>query len=300
MNIVMIHGMNQQGEAAETLKNRWVENLNAVSPGLINPANVTMPYFGGVLHKWARKHKPASQTMGAGLDDMDWLDAHEAEFLVEVIGEVCRARGIIEDDLGVALFGPEYRNDEMTVPMNSRSMRTVTRLARGVDNHLTPFGLLLANVIQNFRQAYVYLKAPEARKQIDEIVAPCLVTGPPIVLLTHSIGTIIAYLMLRDMQRAGNAPKVRLFVTLGSPLGVQAVRQEFGNPWAKPACITRWANFYDPADPLTLGRGLAYTFAAEIEDDGTVDNKGPLAHGIEGYLRHEGLATVLKSVLGHT
>lgn len=297
MNIVMIHGMNQQGETADTLKARWTDHLNAVSPGLVDPEQVTMPFFGDILYEWAREHRPASQTMGAGQYDTDWLDAFEEEFLAETLDEICRSQGITEENLEQALFGDTYQDAETSIPMNNPATRALTRFWREHEKCLTPLGLCIAEARLNMRQAYIYLKVPAARQEIDALIRPCLLTGEPTVLITHSIGTIVAYLLLRELDREGKTPNVPLLVTLGSPLGLQAIRDEFGKPWRKPASVKLWANFYDPADLLTLGKGLNEAFAGGILDDGTVNNKAFFAHSIEGYLSHKGVAAVLKTVL---
>jgi subtilisin family serine protease len=78
--------------------------------------------------------------------------------------------------------------------------------------------------------------------------------GGPFVVIAHSQGTMIAYDVLRQLPRADY--DVRLFVTMGSPLGLQEVRDVFEqwiggpSPWNRPACVAKWVNVADRLDPV--------------------------------------------------
>lgn len=90
--------------------------------------------------------------------------------------------------------------------------------------------------------------------------------GKEIMLIAHSMGTVIAYDVLRDIGRS-TAPEdegltVSNFVTIGSPLGLPHVkgkiieeREYDGNNDAArvrtPSIVTgSWVNFADPKDPV--------------------------------------------------
>lgn len=72
-----------------------------------------------------------------------------------------------------------------------------------------------------------------------------------LVLVTHSMGTMIAYDVLRNCE---NCPPVEVLFTLGSPLGITEVQEQL---LAKgkihvdfPPALRRWINVYDPLDPV--------------------------------------------------
>lgn len=73
-----------------------------------------------------------------------------------------------------------------------------------------------------------------------------------IVVVSHSMGTMIAYDVLRNCPEC---PQVDTLITLGSPLGIQEVQDELvavgeaevDYPATK---LSRWINIYDPFDPI--------------------------------------------------
>lgn len=77
-----------------------------------------------------------------------------------------------------------------------------------------------------------------------------LTAAQPIAIVAHSLGTVIAYDVLRRVDT-----RVDLLVTMGSPLGLDQIRYELrrldGNT-AFPANVRRWLNVFDGLDPVTL------------------------------------------------
>lgn len=72
------------------------------------------------------------------------------------------------------------------------------------------------------------------------------------VLVTHSMGTIIAYDVLRNCDEC---PPVDTLFTLGSPLGIQEIQDELVAKGKKSvdfpaAALRRWINVYDPLDAV--------------------------------------------------
>jgi len=75
--------------------------------------------------------------------------------------------------------------------------------------------------------------------------------GEKLVLVAHSMGTMVAYDVLRNCP---DCPPVDTLFTLGSPLGVTEVQEQLV---AKdkdrvdfPPLLGRWINVYDPLDPV--------------------------------------------------
>jgi pimeloyl-ACP methyl ester carboxylesterase len=92
------------------------------------------------------------------------------------------------------------------------------------------------------------------------------------VLVSHSMGTMVAYDVLRNC--ADRCPPVDTLFTLGSPLGIQEVQDELKAPGAErvdfpAATLQRWINVYDPLDPVC---GADPRFA---NDYAAVDGKAP-------------------------
>lgn len=105
----------------------------------------------------------------------------------------------------------------------------------------------------------------------------------PVVLVTHSLGTAIAYDVLSEARFAGR--DVRLLVTLGSPLGYTEIQDVVHKPLRLPAPVRIWANFADPFDVVALDSTLADDFRGGPRIvDARVDNPAPNNHAACGYL----------------
>jgi hypothetical protein len=113
------------------------------------------------------------------------------------------------------------------------------------------------------------------------------------VLIAHSMGSIIAYDVLRELDNR-DMKSIEHFITIGSPLGLpivtQKIRKEFGQT-KTPENALRWTNIADPADKVALDCNLSD------------DYKKPSAAGVKvsdilvhnDYVNHEGEANNHKS-----
>jgi len=126
----------------------------------------------------------------------------------------------------------------------------------------------------------------EAGQEIRDRVSAAIPGGEPIVVLAHSLGTVVAY----DVLASRDDLDVRLLLTLGSPLGVGNVQERIGDrsgpPARIPAHVAAWENRCDPLDPVALEPTLADEFVpAGFVRDGLVDNEVGLAnHDLTGYV----------------
>jgi hypothetical protein len=92
----------------------------------------------------------------------------------------------------------------------------------------------------------------ELRARLLQELAAAAALGEKLVIVSHSMGTMVAYDVLRNCPEC---PPVATLITLGSPLGIQEVQdelvavdaQEVDFPAAK---LERWINVYDPLDPV--------------------------------------------------
>ena len=81
--------------------------------------------------------------------------------------------------------------------------------------------------------------------------------GGPFIVIAHSQGSMIAYNVLRQLKAAD--ADVRLFLTIGSPLGIKEVQdviRKLSGPLAVPECATRWLNVAERLDPVALDATL--------------------------------------------
>ncbi len=95
--------------------------------------------------------------------------------------------------------------------------------------------------------------------------------GNQIMLIAHSMGTIIAYDVLRDMGREDPSFEVAHFVTIGSPLGLPYVKAKIiderdysGGKHERvrtPTIVTKsWVNYADRRDRVALDTHLRDDF----------------------------------------
>jgi hypothetical protein len=291
MNILMIHGIGQEASTKDELLNKWTESLHAVQPGLLGGATVDMAYYGTTLADWTNSKTKSAVGMGADSIAVDVGNADELKFLSAVMQQFASEHGIDETEIEAAI---ETAGGD-AVPMDNFIARRLVGLVRVIEKISPAKGSLLLRIV---RQGHTYLSSPGAAKAVDDIVRPLLQRSPQ-VLITHSLGTVIAFKLLREMEAAGTtAVQIPLLITMGSPLGLDAFKAKLGAPRRKPAFVKKWENFYDPSDFVSLGKPLnEKNFASNIDNDGTVDNNTFNAHGVIGYLPHKGVMDILKRVL---
>lgn len=118
-----------------------------------------------------------------------------------------------------------------------------------------------------------------ARKVLMEDLTRELLTqkGKNIMLIAHSMGSIIAYDVLRRLGRSHPSFEIAEFITMGSPLGLSHVKANIFNEAdyeekkkrvRTPSIVQNWVNYADRKDPVS--------FDAHLEDD-YVPNK----HGVK-------------------
>jgi hypothetical protein len=106
----------------------------------------------------------------------------------------------------------------------------------------------------------------------------------PVVVVGHSLGTIIAYDVLRE--QSSRALDVPLLVTVGSPLGVTEVQDLVERPLEVPAAVAVWRNASDARDLVAMDHTIRPEYVpTERCTDFYVINDSGNHHGIREYLR---------------
>ncbi len=160
-----------------------------------------------------------------------------------------------------------------------------------------------------------------ARKVLDATLRDSILaeTGNEIMVIAHSMGSIIAYNTLRDIGQINPACKVTDLITIGSPLGLPYVKgkitdeREYDRRVRTPSCVTgRWRNYADRKDPVAIDIHLRDDYSANassvrVEDDlilndyHTVSPDGKPdrnAHKSYGYLRAPEVSKHIAAFLG--
>ncbi|NJL00214.1 MAG: alpha/beta hydrolase [Spirulinaceae cyanobacterium SM2_1_0] len=134
------------------------------------------------------------------------------------------------------------------------------------------------------------------------------------MVVAHSMGSIVAYDALRDLGQRDPDLEVPYFVTIGAPLGLPYVKtkiiQERGyDPRVRtPSLVTeRWVNFADKRDTIAVDAHLADDYGAnrlgvQVEDDLIANDfmlrdGQPNYHKSYGYLRAPEFSRLVKEFL---
>jgi hypothetical protein len=282
MRLVFVHGMRQEDNAATDLLKAWRESLHGAWDHLgLNQPDIEpeMPYYGDVLDQLTRESQAGDNTVGRGAFDHPLPSTQEAmmrEFADIYDIEDTEIRG----ELGSEIVARGPANWEF-----------IQGMGRVLERRIPLFRKIGISLIV---QVDGYLNRPHIRQRVDGIVAPYLGRGPA-VIVSHSLGTIVSYRLLRQTK----SPHVSLFVTLGSPLGINAVKDCIRPPkLAIPVRVTRWLNGADNRDFVALYKSLdTDTFCGGIENINDIHNRNDDAHSVIDYLADTRIATAIHQAL---
>jgi hypothetical protein len=276
MRLLLVHGRAQEGKSSEIIEAEW---MNALRRGFDNigfraPADLKIdaPFYGDKLIELLKAYDlPAADqiaTRGGAVDD------GYAAFLTEVAEQAAKEDKVTAREIDKELDGEVAVQDRG--PQNWSWVQAVIRV---IDRH-TP-DISSFTIGQVLRDVYVYVNSGPVQRAINLIVAGKL-TNEPTVVIAHSLGTVVGYQVLR--QHAGNA--VPRLVTVGSPLGIRAIRDRLPTPLTMPAGIRNWYNAFDTRDVVALYALDANNFDLKppIDNYALVNNHTDNRHGIDGYL----------------
>ncbi|WP_153808178.1 hypothetical protein [Nocardia sp. SYP-A9097] len=145
------------------------------------------------------------------------------------------------------------------------------------------------------RDVSLYLTNTAVQRAINKVVLAEL-DDAPFVLVAHSLGTVLSYNVLRSADRHGHCHGL---ITLGSPLGISAIRTRLHTPLTHPRDTDHWFNAYDKADIVALRPLDQDWFPLEppIENYEKVSNTTSNHHGISGYLNDPFVAATIAKFL---
>ena len=285
--LLFVHGRGQQGLNPDNLRAEWLSTLERGVAGIGKtlPAGLTVsfPFYGDTLDRFAREFDIplTSEIQGRG----DQLDDEFLVFQAEFAEEVRKRQGVTDAEIDA-----EYGDDPK--PRGPLNWSWVQAILRAIDKHS---GGMSQKSLEAFtRDVFLYTTRAGVRDEIDRLVAAEL-TEKPTIVVGHSLGSVVAYSVLRSDRRA---LKVPLFVTVGSPLAVRSVRDQF-RPLRSPAGVTKWYNAFDKRDVVALYPldGGNFPVQPPIDNYDKVKNSTDNRHGIVGYLDDPDVAKKIVDVL---
>ncbi|MDR2270483.1 MAG: hypothetical protein LBF27_06195 [Sphingobacterium sp.] len=243
MNILFIHGRAQEEYTQDTLLRTWTSALKEsfVQTGLDYPNfELALPYYGKEL---IRQRDIYKKDIEDGILQMraakkqDKLEELEKKLLLKMLENAGVSQKEITDEVNSAQQTKGAENLGISIVM-----------ARLIDRHFKS----VANgcVKKRTEDVVTYLIAPKAREVINKFYLDAL-TPKPTVIIAHSMGTIIAYDILRNLDK--KQFDIRGLITLGSPLGVESVQRQLMPPPVYPKALKgSWVNMFDPRDIVAL------------------------------------------------
>lgn len=293
MKLIYVHGRSQQNRNAEELRLEWkqaqAEGLQRVQlpwPEQIEPV---MPFYGDELDRLVQElNAPLVEDVTTrGVERGVGEAMHptpENQLRGELLREMAQARNITEEEIR-----EQFRSDVAARGGDAAIQRGgvldwewIHSILKLLDR--TPIG---PTVIDKFtRDVSVYLTNRAVRMRINRIVREAI-PDEACVIVAHSLGTIITYDVLQQLEGQKN---IRL-ITVGSPLGIQAVKRNLGT-LRMPVRVAHWYNAMDERDVVALYPldQNCFGITPPIENKTTVDNPTSDHHGIDGYLRDSDVA----------
>lgn len=282
MKLIFIHGRSQQGKDPAHLQQQWLDALNEglqnANIELPQSIDVVFPFYGNRLDELL-KELDAPLVSDVTLRGAS-PDSSEADFRGELLYEIAQGAGVTDAEIQSHFKGAQQEKG----PLN---WEWVQSILSALDK--TPLGEVAIDAFT--RDVYVYLTNKSVRKTIDGIVFAALSDGPCVVV-GHSLGSVVGYNVLRN---ASPTIGVQKYITVGSPLGLKAIKRKLDSPLAMPRCVHGWFNAMDERDVVALHPldSANFNIAPAIENKTDVDNHTENRHGIAGYLND---ATVAKRI----
>ncbi len=342
MRLVFVHGMRQEGKLAADLEKNWEDALISAwrSHGLSKPTyTLEMPFYGDLLNQLVEEVRGSSVGI---VSRGDGGPGTFTTFELDLIREMGAKEGVTDADIKAEL-GQEV------VARGFANWEWVQAIARILERNIPNLSHIGLSFV---RQVDGYLTRPHIRAAVDNMVRPSLLRGPTVVV-AHSLGTIVAYRLLREADKPATPPAERrsasgpfqtspsrlwrttryraphplraaadclrgrfrglerggapldrgarleadpgrgsvdvnvpLFVTVGSPLGIDVVKQHLRPPaLTVPVGITKWLNGTDERDYVALYARLDRdTFIDGIENVSDLHNGVSDPHAILDYL----------------
>jgi hypothetical protein len=304
--VTFIHGIGNK-LPHDPLLDAWERSL-AVDDGIdLGTLGVTseMVYWADVMYPEPKEESfESAADMPAVDQDPHVVDARDLDpaeqAWIEEFSDSLGISGVEEDDADVD--SPAIPDDDADdglerVPLPRFVKRRVLQtLLRDVHHYLF-------NAIHSPRPGIEFEVQAEIRDRMLEVLTRGANTSSPHVVVSHSMGTVIAYDCLK---RVPDCPPIDMLVTLGSPLGRHEIPDELQPGWTlddgyPDRVLSRWVNVFDRLDPVVgVYPHLKYLYRRHGEEtvvDVNEQNWGRWRHDISKYLHGEELRRHLADAL---
>lgn len=285
--VVLVHGIAQQGRNPKDIEAEWMATLakGAANSGRQLPRGLTvkLPFYGDRLYAFTKELDIplASDINARGGEDFDEFLLFQAQMVEQMRAEAGVTRDQVDAELSTVARERGPQNWEW-----------VQAIIKAIDKHAG--GLSKGAIEVLLRDVFLYTRRQTVREEIDAIVAKDM-TDEPTLVIGHSLGSVIAYSVLRFGAEKYTVPG---FITVGSPLAIRAIRDQFRpTRWPKP--VGNWFNAYDERDVVALFPLDDKNFKVfpAISNFGDVKNSTDNRHGIDGYLDDQRVVSEILKLL---
>lgn len=276
--LILIHGRSQEEKDAAGIKKEWIaawekglQKNNLTNP--LSDSDIHFPYYGDTLAQMVAG-KTAAQAAAVIIKGSLPPPAEE-QIMREIIEEIAEEEGISEAAIRAQLGAD-------AVAMGPQNWKWVQAILELLDKSEPISTKMVALITKDVAK---YLADSTISNHINDGVLQAVKPGQEAVVVSHSLGTVVAYNVLMSRPTAFPDVKVPLFVTLGSPLGITAIKTRL-TPHTFPKPVTKWYNALDPGDVVSLYPLTPKYFATggTIENFDKVNNWTDNQHSIGGYL----------------
>jgi hypothetical protein len=285
--VVLVHGIDQQQESADTLENEWLPALagGVRAAGFSHLADRIWrkgPVPDGIDTRMAFYGHLFLQPGQMGDDPGDLTAVEELfaeklaeEWLVRAASRSSRARDQATATREIAYLRHEIGEQEMGFgELMRKAIRSTARVS-----WFAPYGMGFAErfVKRALAQVTRYLNEPSIRRAARQLVLGLI--GPDTkVVLGHSLGSVVAYEVIRQLDQS-----LPLFLTLGSPLGLETIIYQRLEPQPPgfPPQVKRWINVADRDDFIAAEPDLTAMFSGGIPAGATFQGGYTVDNGAE-------------------
>jgi hypothetical protein len=148
----------------------------------------------------------------------------------------------------------------------------------------------------------VHIQQVIRQRFLDAVCAPAV--SRPHVVVSHSMGTVIAYDCLKRLDACATVDGL---ITIGSPLGLDEVQDKLKPGWSRADGFPSdkvaggWTNLFDRLDPVCgFDPQVASDFGradVRVVEDIPVQNEGTWRHSATKYLRQPAFGAALRRML---
>lgn len=274
------------------LRQKWVAALRSglEKAGLdlpIDEWDILFPYYGNALRDVTSESPDSLARVRFPLQE------RHGEFACAILQDCLDRIGVTEEVISATTPPNDPLGERLSVAGSNEFLQRGLQL---LDRHVP--GARRRLIEATAADVSQYLHDPEVQGYIDSGVAQAFrdCEREEIVVVGHSMGSIVAY---RVLSEAGvvDCP-VRALITIGSPLGMQAIREAL-EPIGHPVNVGSWFNAYDERDLVALNPldGENFPVEPEIVNFNGVKNESDNHHKIHGYLSDEVVATTIANAL---